>query len=227
MDHSPDLASVASAFLEGLTPPQREEVLAAGTLRHIRANTVVTHDGHPADHLYLLVKGRARFFYITEEGKKLILLWLTPGELFGGRSLLLTPSTYLVSTETVKDSWVIGWTRSTIRGLAMRYPRLLDNAILEGSDYVASQLGSYVAVTTHNAKQRLMHLLTTLAPHIGRDVPEGIELDVTNEELANAANITLFTASRLLSEMQRKGVLMKKRGKVVLRSPEQLLSQVA
>lgn len=227
MDHSPDLASVASAFLEGLTTPQREEVLAAGTLRHIRANTVVTHDGHPADHLYLLVKGRARFFYITEEGKKLILLWLTPGELFGGRSLLLTPSTYLVSTETVKDSWVIGWTRSTIRGLAMRYPRLLDNAILEGSDYVASQLGSYVAVTTHNAKQRLMHLLTTLAPHIGREVSDGIELDVTNEELANAANITLFTASRLLSEMQRKGVLMKKRGKVVLRSPEQLLSQVA
>ena len=227
MDHSPDVASLASAFLEGLTAPQREAVLAAGTLRHIRANTVVTHEGHSADHLYLLVKGRARFFYITEEGKKLILLWLTPGELFGGRTLLLTPSTYLVSTETVKDSWVIGWNRSTIRGLAMRYPRLLDNAILEASDYLASQLGTYVTLTTHNAKQRLLHLLTTLAPHIGREVPEGIELDVTNEELANAANITLFTASRLLSEMQRKGVLLKKRGKVVLRSPEQLLSQVA
>lgn len=227
MERSPDVFSLASGFLEGLATPQREAVLAAGTLRQVRANSVVTHDGHAADHLFLLVKGRARFFYITEEGQKLILLWLTPGELFGARTLLLTPSTYLVSTETVKDSWVIGWNRSTIRGLALRYPRLLDNAILVASDFLASQLGSYVALTTHNARQRLVHVLTTLAPRIGREVSDGIELEVTNEELANAANVTLFTASRLLSELQRKGAVLKRRGRVLLRSPERLLSQVA
>lgn len=207
--------------------PQRKAVLAAGTLQQFRANSVVTNEGHAADHLFLLVKGRARFFYITEEGKKLILLWLTNGELFGARTLLLTPSTYLVSSETVKDSWVVSWNRSTIRGLATRYPRLLDNAILEASDFLASHLASYVALTSHNAQRRLVHVLTTLAPRIGREVSDGIELDVTNEELANAANITLFTASRLLSELHRNGALLKSRGKVLLRSPERLLSQVA
>lgn len=30
-------------------------------------------------------------------------------------------------------------------------------------------------------------------------VSEGIEFDVNNEELANAANITLYSASRILS----------------------------
>ena len=227
MDCSPDLSSLASVFLEGLDKPQRESILAAGTLRQFRANSVVTNEGHTADHLFLLAKGRARFFYITEEGKKLILLWLTPGELFGGRALLLTPSTYLVSTETVKESWIIVWKRSTIRDLAVRYPRLLDNAILEASDFIASHLGSYVALTSNNARQRLVHVLTTLAPRVGREVSDGIELDVTNEELANAANVGLFTVSRLLSELHRKGALLKRRGKVLLRSPGQLLSDAA
>jgi CRP-like cAMP-binding protein len=187
----------------------------------------VTNEGDAADHLFLLAKGRARFFSITEDGKKLILLWLTPGEIFGGRALLLTPSTYLVSAETVKQSWVMVWKRSTIRGLASRLPRLLDNAILEASDYVASQLANYVVLTSHDARQRLIHVLTTLAPRIGREVSNGIEIDVTNEELANAANVTLFTASRLLSELQRKGAVLKRRGKVLLLSPERLFLHAA
>lgn len=227
MDCSPDLSSLASVFLEGLAKPHRDSILAAGTLRQFRANSVVTNEGETADHLFLLAKGRARFFYITEEGKKLILLWLTPGELFGGRALLLTPSTYLVSTETVKESWVVVWKRSTIRDLAVRYPRLLDNAIVEASDFIASNLGSYVALTSNNARQRLVHVLTTLAPRVGREVSDGIELDVTNEELAHTANVSLFTVSRLLNELHRKGAVLKRRGKVLLRSPERLLPRVA
>jgi CRP-like cAMP-binding protein len=56
---------------------------------------------------------------------------------------------------------------------------------------------------------------------------EGVELDIRNEELANEANITIFTASRLLSEWQRKGILTKRRGKIVLHSPGTLMSSEA
>lgn len=49
--------------------------------------------------------------------------------------------------------------------------------------------------------------------------------EANNEELANAACITTFTASRLLSRWQRSGVILKKRGKVVISSPERLLSE--
>jgi CRP-like cAMP-binding protein len=61
-----------------------------------------------------------------------------------------------------------------------------------------------------------------LASGIGQKVPEGVELDVRNEELANEANISLFTASRLLSAWQREGILEKRRGKVLLRFPDRL-----
>ena len=207
----------ASGFLAGLGENERESILAAGTLRRFRANSVVTHQGQPADCLFMLAKGSARFFYTTQEGKKHIMFWLTPGQVFGGRSLLLAPSTNLASAETVKDSLVMVWSRRTMQRLVARYPRLQDNAILIASDFLTSQLGSFVS-TSQKARQRLFQVLTRLAHQIGREVSCGTELDVTNVELAHAANISHFTASRLLSELQREGTLKKSRGKVLLHS---------
>src|SRR5271170_4998700 len=92
-------------FLDGLNPSDRKTILAAAAQRGFVANSVITNQGHPADHLFLLTKGLARFFFVTEEGKKLLFQWLGPGDLFGGRTILSDPSTYLYSTETVTDSW--------------------------------------------------------------------------------------------------------------------------
>ena len=44
-----------------------------------------------------------------------------------------------------------------------------------------------------------------------------------NEDLANAANITPYTASRLMSQWQKSRAIVKWRGKVLLRHPERLL----
>jgi CRP-like cAMP-binding protein len=209
-------------FLDGLTPTDRKQMLAAATKRRYLANSVTTNQGHPADHLFLLTSGLARFFFVTEEGRKLLFQWVGPGDLFGGRTVLSDPSTYLFSTETVTDSSVLVWDRPTIRGFVERYPRLLENALLTASDYVAWQLTSHIGLACHTVRQRAAQVLVTLARTIGKETPAGVELQITNEELANAANITPFTASRLMSKWQRDRALVKRRGKVLLRSPERL-----
>ncbi len=212
-------------FLEGLAPPEVTTVLAAAKPRRYLANSVVTNQGHPADHLFFLVSGRARYFYVTPGGQKTLLLWLPPGQTFGDGAFLSKLVPYLVSTETVKNSYVLVWDRATVRRLVALYPRLVENALLIAFDYLVAYRAMHVSVTCHTARQRLATVLVNLASGIGQEVPGGIELDVNNEELANEANVTLFTASRLLSEWQRNGVVVKNRGKVLLRSPEQLLSR--
>jgi CRP-like cAMP-binding protein len=99
---------------------------------------------------------------------------------------------------------------------------LTDNALLIMFDYFAVYRAAHISLTCDTARQRLAHVLANLASGIGQRVAGGIELDVRNEELANEANVTPFTASRLLSEWQRKRIPTKSRGKVLLRSPEQL-----
>jgi len=215
-------AHLKSRFLDGLPPGDLKVVLAAARHRHFLANSVVVNQGHPADHLFLLTRGRARFFFNTREGKKVVLLWLTPGEIFGGSALLSILSPYLVSTETLKDSVMLVWDRATLRKLVVHYPRLLENALLIASDYLAWYLADHVALIGQTARQRLARVLVCLAETIGKRSPEGFEIDATNEELAGAANVTPFTASRLLSEWQGHGAVVKRRGKILLRFPEKL-----
>jgi CRP/FNR family transcriptional regulator, nitrogen oxide reductase regulator len=211
-----------SQFLEGFTPPDRNSILAAATQRRFAAHSVITNQGHPADHLFLLTKGQARQFYDTEKGKKLLLQWLGPGDLVGGRTVLSTRSSYLVSTEVLMDCSVLIWDRTTIRGLVARYPRLLENALLTASDYITWQLTSHIGLASHSARQRVAHVLVTLARTVGQEAPGGVSLHITNEDLASAANVTPFTASRLISEWQRNHAMVKRRGEILLRSPERL-----
>jgi CRP-like cAMP-binding protein len=209
-------------FLEGLASTEVKAVLAEANELHFPAGAVIFSHGSRAEHVHLLIEGRARYFFTTEDGRKLILLWLPPGSIFGVSSLLPKPSCYLASVETVKPSYMLMWNRSIIRDLARRYPRLTENTLVVGSDYMSIYVATHVALTSHSARRRLAGLLMNLAWGFGHKTPEGIELDVTNEDLASAANVTHFTASRLLSEWSHKGILAKKRGKILLRFPEKL-----
>jgi CRP-like cAMP-binding protein len=209
-------------FIEGLSPSEREAILNAATPRRLPAKSVVVEQGRLANHLFLLTIGRARHFFTTETGEKLLLNWLAPGDIFGAYAGLATHLPSPFGVETVKDCNALAWDRATVRQLVTRYPRLLDNGLLIAASYFSWLLAAHEALICHPAQQRLAQVLVGLAKEIGQRVSGGFELDVTNEELAHSANVTLFTVSRLMSDWQRQGAVVKARGKVVLRSPERL-----
>jgi CRP/FNR family transcriptional regulator, nitrogen oxide reductase regulator len=209
-------------FFRGLDAPDIKIILAAAVHKRFVAKSVVFHQGDPAGQLFLLLTGRARRFFLTQDGEKIALLRVTPRELFGEATVLAEPAEYLVSTETTTPSSALVWSRSTIRSLCERYPRLVENALLISFDYLAAYRGAHASLVCNSAPERLARVLTNLANGIGLKVPDGVELDVRNEELAEEANISLFTASRLLSAWQREGILVKRRGKVLLHYPYRL-----
>jgi CRP-like cAMP-binding protein len=215
---------VQSKFLQGLKLPERNVVLAAGSYRQFSKLSVAAHEREPADRLFLVLRGSARYFFITPGGKQVYLLWLAPGEIFGGATLLPYPAPFLVSTEVAKDTHVLVWQRGIIRNLARRYVRLFENGLAIANDYLTWYLATHLSLISHTARQRLAHVLLSLARGIGQRSQAGVRLDITNEQLANTANITPFTASRLLSEWQRSGVIAKTRGQVVLIHPEQIVT---
>jgi CRP-like cAMP-binding protein len=71
-------------LLRGLKPHEADMILASARMRRVPGKSVMTYQGEPADQLLLLWKGRARYFFETPNGKKLILMWITPGQTFGG-----------------------------------------------------------------------------------------------------------------------------------------------
>jgi CRP-like cAMP-binding protein len=212
-----------SPFLDGLEQRDVESILRAATKLKFPAKSTMSVQGDPAKHFFLMLDGDARYFYTTPEGKKILGPRILPGEIFGGAVFSLRPSpTYLTSTETVKDSSVVAWERSTIRALGVRHPRLLENMLSIAFDLIEWAVSAQIGLACHSARVRMAMALVDLARDVGHRSAAGVEFEVTNEDLANSANVTVFTASRLLSEWHRCGALVKSRGKVRLRSPEQL-----
>src|SRR5580765_3865297 len=141
-----------SRFLAGIGAADVRAILAQATERRWPAGAIVTHQGTPAGRLFLIAKGRARYFTETADGHKILLRWLPAGEIFGGAALLAEASTYQVSTEMVRDTSVLVWTRAAIRSLAERYPRLMDNALATASEYLDWYLTAHVALSSQTAR---------------------------------------------------------------------------
>lgn len=210
-------------LLRGMEKREVDIILAAARVLRFSAKSVITYQSKPADQLFVLCKGRARYFYDTIGGKKLILAWVAPGHIFGAAALDVPPSTYLVSTEAVQDSTVLAWDGSTIRDLARRFARVMTNTFHTTVGYLSWYVAAHAALTSQTARERLANILLGYAPSIGQKVNGGIELDVTNEELAAAANITPYTTSRIINEWHRRGAIRKHRGKIILLSGKRAL----
>jgi CRP-like cAMP-binding protein len=115
------------------------------------------------------------------------------------------------------------WSRSSILFLTKQFPILLENALMIASEYFAVLRDLLVAASHHTASERIAQVLANLSREVGRKGFEGTVVHISNEDLANEANVTIFTVSRTLNEWQRKGLVLKRRGQVVLRSPEELV----
>ena len=209
-------------LFEGLGRPDLRVVVDAANLRRYTTGQLIYDQASDATEFYVLIRGRARYFFTAPDGSRILLRWLIPGDVLGPRAILQKPATYLMSAESLRESHLLVWQRSTIRELLTRYPRLMDNVLSIASEWVEWYVATHVAVVSETARERLATVLTALVQIIGHPGPDGAEVRATNEELANAAYVTPFTVSRLLSDWHRAGILIKRRGIIVLVSPHRL-----
>jgi CRP-like cAMP-binding protein len=211
-------------FFSGLTKTETDSILLGATHRLYPTSTVVLHQEDPADRFFLLTNGQGSHFVITDNGQKVMLNWLTPGQIFGGAAIPSTPSRYLASTEVAAGTCALEWDRKTIRECVGRDPRLLDNLLsISITEHLGWLVSAKVSLSADDAPGRIARLLISLASAIGKANSSGIEIRVGNEDLAASANVTPFTISRSLRAWQRKGLLKKGRGKILLKRPELLL----
>jgi CRP-like cAMP-binding protein len=216
-------ANLNPRFLSGLAKSELDAVLSQATHRQFIGPSVILHQEDSADRFLLLTSGRGRQFVMTRDGQKILLFWLTDGQIFGGAALLPTPSRYLASTEILSDSCALAWDKTTMRALLTRIPTLLDNALsIAATEHIAWLIGK-VSQRCEDAPSRIADYLISLACAIGKGGPDGIMIPVGNEEVAVGASVTPFTVSRFFSKWQRDGILSKGRGKIILRRPELLV----
>jgi CRP-like cAMP-binding protein len=220
---SASIVALSSRFLTGIDKAGLEYILGMAQLRRFPVGQNITTGGSRASSLYLIQSGRARLYHLTKAGELVLLAWLVPGDVAGLAASLKIPPPYMATAESTCDCEVLAWNHLAIRKLVSCYPLLAENALHIALEHLRTYIDRHVGLVTKNAETRLAETLLRLSEQTGEFHPEGIEIRATNDELAAFADISPFTASRVLRSWDRAGTLSKARGRILLQAPEALM----
>ena len=213
----------ASNFLAGLEPPATHTILAAAQMRRISAEHNITTGGDRATHLFLVQSGRVRLYHLTKQGGSVLLAWLVPGDVIGLVTMLKSPVPYMATAEAVSDCELLAWEHSIIRRLVSSHPLLGENGLRIALGYLRNYVERHIGLVTKTGEERLAETLLRLSDQFGKVRHDGIEVRATNDQLGALADISPFTASRVLSNWARAGTVSKGRGRVLIHAPEALM----
>jgi CRP/FNR family transcriptional regulator, nitrogen oxide reductase regulator len=215
--------AVAPPFFEAISKDATAGILSQARSQRFDLGCTIITGGDIATHLFLVSSGKIKYYRLTSSGEEVVLHWLTPGDVFGLGTLLKNPPAYVGSADALSDCDVVVWRHEIIRKLARKYPQLSENALRIVLHYLKNYADRHVGLVTKTAEQRLASTLLKLGHGTGTVQSSGVEVRATNAQLAALSDVSRFTASRLLNVWQKKGLVRKHRGRVLIRAPESLL----
>ncbi len=209
-----------SLFL-GLSEPERDAFLARATIREFEANAVLYRQGERAQSLFVIRSGRVALTVTSTKGRHIVLRFIGPTDGFGIASLL-DDSDDIASALTLTPTTAYWWDARTLQDLPVYY-QLVQNAFRMSLQYLKEYGERHVGLLSQTAEQRLARTLVRLGDTNGRVLATGVDVEISNDDLAALSDVGLFTTSRQLKQWERDGHLVKRRRHVLLRDPNALV----
>ncbi|MBP8149908.1 MAG: Crp/Fnr family transcriptional regulator [Limnohabitans sp.] len=202
-----------------LTSRSAQALLGIGVLRHWQEGQVVLSRGQAISSALLLMKGRLRVSVTTPEGEEQLLRWMLPGEI-SGLSSVFAETTYPADLVSAGTSQVLHIERARLLELisqdatvAVDLLRILGLRINQLFDTLADQ-------GMHTLEQRVWATLERIAKFNSVQVADGVQLSVSQSDLAQAAMASRQRVNQQLRHFQDKGLIrLGYRNIVLLRAP--------
>lgn len=199
---------------------------ARGADVQFSAGDPVFFQGDAATHVGLILSGHAKASSFSENGEEVWLGQFTIGEFFGHTSYLATqPMAFEIIAETDMTALIIPV--SALRGL------LADNTALNQAlatdlagrlDTMAQRL---IEALTLSAKGRICAELIRLSRPVGiAPTQDIIRPNPVFVDLALRVNTTRETVSRTVSDLQKKGIVSREPGAILILSRDKLRAAV-
>lgn len=211
---------LTSELFRNLEPTAIDAFVKSATRTHLLRGKLFCRQGDAPTNLYVLTKGVVKLLGSSSEGKEVLLTWMYPGQCFGLGAIVPFPPSSLWTISVVEDSEALGWSYFTLARLKLLSPRIYENAIRIAVGWCARLQERFQEIATVGVEQRVAHLVLQLMEEATRR--GGVELHISDEELAQMAGTTLYTVSRVLSSWQRVGYVLKRRSRLMVLQFEEL-----
>ncbi len=182
------------------------------------------HQGDNAINCYLVKSGKLKLSKISEHGREVIIRYIYAGELTAAVSVL-KDTEYPATAESIEETEVIGWDKSTIISMMKKTPDIAINSLTAVLERLEELQNRYLELCSEKVEQRVANAILRLSKAAGIKTSRGICINIplSRQNIADYTGTTIYTASRILSEWEKRGWIKSERGKITISNPHALM----
>lgn len=222
-------------LFEGMPPDGLARLTRATREIHTQRSATLFRKDEVCSGLYLLVYGRVKLFFSTQQGCEKILDILVQGDAFCESTMFLGKN-YQVYAQTLSDCFLMHISKTAILAELENDPALARRIIDSLSRGIFERNAEIESYTLHSGRQRVIHfLLREMAgarrndPHEPDEVGTGreedpllITLTTSKNVIASRLNLTQEHFSRILHELSACGLIFVEGRNIYVIDTEQL-----
>ena len=192
-------------LLQRLSEADKSALQEIGHIKKLVQDSLIFQAGDPCRNVYLLIKGRAKIYELSPQGKEVIMWFCFSGEMFG-LSEVWTGSKRDISAQACSEIEMIVIERARFREFLHSHPNVALDVIdiLSGRMRVLGDMMLDLISTDVNA--RLIKLLARLFQRYGRERDGRIYIDIpiTHQEIGDMIGCCRQTVTTALGQLRTK-----------------------
>lgn len=210
-------------FFQSLSKSELREINKKFDVNHFNSGDSIYFQAEKATRLRVLVHGIIKLLRHSSEGKDILLDMLKPGEFFGTLSDL-GENVYQETAMAQTDVCVMSFGATDFRMILKNYPPVAIAVLDITTNKLRSSHDKLHQLATLSVPQRIVHILGMLSEKFGEESEYGklLQLPLSRRDIADMAGTSTETASRIMSDLQDKELIVSGRQWVAIKNPDQL-----
>lgn len=193
-------------------PEFKKEIASNENLKLFPAGTVILDINSYINYIPLVISGSIKVIRTEEDGREILLYYLTPGESCISSILSgLTQDTLKVKVVVEEDAEILMISLQQAKEWLRKYPEWTDFIFGLYQRRFEDLLEVVNAVAFQKVDTRILHLLNQKS-----QLYKSKELNVTHQQLADELGITREAVSRVLKQIEIDGKIKLSRNKITL-----------
>jgi CRP/FNR family transcriptional regulator, nitrogen fixation regulation protein len=192
-------AQPAAAWSPSRSAPANlaEDLKLIGAAKAFGRDQAVFGEGDSADYVYRVVSGAVRSFRMLADGRRQIVAFHLPGDVFG---VELGPQRRLAA-EALGETTLIVARRSAVGNDGAQNQALWRHAMAE----LGRSQDHALTLGRRSASERVASFLVDLAARTG--AVDAVELPMSRQDMADFLGLTIETVSRTITQLQSHGAI--------------------
>ena len=211
-------------LFQDMGPPELQRMAQGCRLRQLARGDAVFHIGEPCTEFHVTVSGQVKLFAISPAGQEKIIEIVAPGGSFA-EALMFNDKPYFINAQALSETVLLSVSKHSVMQEIEHDPKFCMRMLAGLSRRLHGLVKDVQAYALHSGVERVIGYLLRDLPDEG-DLAAGAQrvvLPVSKATIASRLSMTPEYFSRVLRELEHKGLIEIDKREIRIPDPKRLL----